>query len=638
MKRFSIALQALRELGPSQIGWLALYKLGLKSGHYRRAETPISLAAFPLQSPFGLPDRQKLLETLGQNGLQALLQAADSIVQGQYSQFGAELVKINLTPAHPDLHWTELETRPHPTDIKLIWEPARFGWAFTLGRAWLASGDERYPAAFWRYFETFQAANLPYLGENWTSAQEVGLRLMAWAWAGQIFSQSEQTSLARRAVLAVSIGQHAARIVPTLLYAQAQNNNHLLTESAALYTASLVLPAHPAAQKWQKIGATWLKWCFSHQIDSSGEYIQHSSNYHRLMLQIALWLQALPGSDQIFFDSRVKENLALATHWLYCLLDFESGQVPNLGPNDGAYLFPFTNQPFQDYRPVVQAAACAFLAYSLPPGAWDEMSLWFQVEAKKLKVEAALPADLRLLGLYPSTLQVGSIAWAYLRTAQLRSRPGHADLLHFDFWWRGQNITLDPGTYQYNAPAPWENTLTAACYHNTVTVDGLDQFTRVSRFLYLKRADALRLKLPSPESLAARHYAYAGVRHTRQITALNANHWRIVDELLNLRRQPHTFRLHWLLPDVEHKLIEEKGLFKLRLKLAPAWLTIVIHCDPANVAWHASLVRAGSAVDPARGWFSPTYSVKQPALSLAIDVQSRENLEFVTDFEFSDAI
>ncbi len=53
-------------------------------------------------------------------------------------------------------------------DVKFIWEPARFGWAFTLGRAYLVSGDERYSQSFWKHTETFLESNPPYLGPQWT--------------------------------------------------------------------------------------------------------------------------------------------------------------------------------------------------------------------------------------------------------------------------------------------------------------------------------------------------------------------------------------------------------------------------------------------------------------------------------------
>ncbi len=369
------AIKAIRELGPTAVALNALYKLGLKTGYYRfldhRPQTTDHRPLSIVNGLFPLPSRDQLLAALGPSGLEQLTREADEVVAGKYRPFGSKPVEIDLQAPSPQTHWSRLESHHQPStfDIKLVWEPARFGWAFTLGRAFHATGDETYAQAFWRYFETFQAANPPYFGENWTSGQEAGLRLMALTWAGQVFRQAEASTPERLAALAASIGIHAARIPATLLYARSQNNNHLLTEAAALYTAALALPEHPDSDHWLKTDQKWLDWCFTHQIDETGEYVQHSTNYHRLMLQTALWVFALDSKvsrllkpeNREIFDSVTHENLARATRWLLSLLDVDSGGAPNLGANDGAYIFPLTTLPFSDFRPVADAAARAFL-------------------------------------------------------------------------------------------------------------------------------------------------------------------------------------------------------------------------------------------------------------------------------------
>src|SRR4030042_512593 len=93
----------------------------------------------------------------------------------------------------------------------------------------------------------------------------------------------------RRSRLARSIAEHAARIPPTLVYARAQNNNHLVTEATALYLAGAALDH----RSWRELGWRWLNLALQRQISSHGEYIQHSTNYHRLMLQSALLADAV---------------------------------------------------------------------------------------------------------------------------------------------------------------------------------------------------------------------------------------------------------------------------------------------------------------------------------------------------------
>jgi hypothetical protein len=157
-----------------------------------------------------------------------------------------------------------------------------------LGRAYHLTRDEKHAQAFWRNFERFDEGNPPYAGPHWMNGQEVAIRLMALVWCAQVFAPSAASSRRRRTRLARSIAEHAARIPPTLVYAR-QNNNHLVTEATALYLAGAALDH----RSWRELGWRWLNRALQRQISSRGEYIQHSTNYHRLMLQSALLADAV---------------------------------------------------------------------------------------------------------------------------------------------------------------------------------------------------------------------------------------------------------------------------------------------------------------------------------------------------------
>jgi hypothetical protein len=250
-----------------------------------------------------------------------------------------------------------------------------------LGRAYYLGREEGFAEAFWKYFETFDRTNPPGMGPQWMSGQEVALRLMAFTWASQVLVDAASSTQARKRRLAEVVAEHARRIPPTLVYAHSQHNNHLLTEAAGLLTAGLALPDLPEASRWRSAGWKWLNMGFQSQIDGYGEYSQHSTNYHRLMLQVALWSNALVKKHGLRWQYQTLQALGRSVHWMLSVLDSESGHVPNLGANDGALIFPLAVRAFEDYRPVLNAAARAFLDYDLPHGAWDEMSLWFGVQA-----------------------------------------------------------------------------------------------------------------------------------------------------------------------------------------------------------------------------------------------------------------
>ena len=650
----------IHQLGFTQVAFFALYKLGLKTGYFKRApnsQIPISNSQFL----FNLPSREELLSILSDDGIKTLLAEANHILDGNFRIFGSELSDIKLDFNHPLFHWTDYEmgkakipnteyqtpalNLPPPTlDLKLLWEPARFGWAFTLGRAYRISGDEKYAQAFWRYFEIFDVGNPVNMGPHWMNGQEVAIRLMAFIWAAQVFADASETTKERKTRLARSVAEHATRIPSTLLYARSQNNNHLTSEAAGLYTAALALPEHPQAKKWRELGIKWLNWSFENQIDANGEYIQRSVNYHRLVLQLALWVSAITTKEHEVHEEKAElntslstswmskksqENLALATRWLAELTDSISGNALNLGANDGAYLFSLSTRDFRDFRPVVNAASRAFL--NEEPFLIDEMSLW--LAPRKL-------ANLPLASSNLPTLKPSTDTWAHLRVAGGNLRLAHADQLHLDLWWQGENIALDSGTYLYNAEKPWDNPLSATEFHNTVTVNGQDQMTRASKFMYLDWSHG-RIVEQSNNYIAAEHDGYKKMGFThRRAVSFEENIWHVVDKLISDTDLPNTYRLHWLLPDLEYELENREARVEFGLQSPHALVKINISQFPIlnsqlSIARAGKILYGSTEISPTRGWYSPTYGVKIPALSLALEVTASDSVKFISEFAFS---
>ncbi len=305
--KVKILLTALRELGFSSVINFGLYRLGLLSGHYfrltrtvkkERGHVASSNASFVLKKYIEIPDQKRLQEYLdgitGKSSMGSLLDEAEEVVNGHMRLFGRELTPIFQHDAGELRHWTEYEcgrVKIEKGDIKFIWEPARLGWIFTIARAYACCGDERFAIAFWDHLKVFLDSNPPYLGPNWISSQEAALRVIAMAFGWQVFSGSPQSTLERTRLLTEAVAAHAIRIPPTICYARAQNNNHLLSEAVGLYTAGVLAPDHPRAADWRKKGWRIFHQGLRKQIDPSGAYIQHSTNYQRLMLQLGLWMQ-----------------------------------------------------------------------------------------------------------------------------------------------------------------------------------------------------------------------------------------------------------------------------------------------------------------------------------------------------------
>lgn len=677
LKRVWIYLKSIVQLGLLATGSFFLYRMMLLLGIYRwltPARTPRRNRKIILSKLrtdlIRLPSAASLADTIGEQAAR-LLTEADDLVEGKIRLFGNSPVPLELCPLPPLRHWTKYTDQSAEIDggdIKYTWEPARFDWAYKLARAYRLTRDERYAEAFWRYTLQFIEGNPANLGPNWVSGQEIALRLIAMVFAYQVFASSPTSDSQRIDALSSAILAHAERIPATLIYARAQNNNHLLVEAAGMITAAYALPEHPRSHKLLKLGRYYIHKAIQEQITAEGVYIQHSTNYHRLMLQIALWVFAL--GEQ--FPALSIQRLAAATRWLYALIDIKTGKVPNLGHNDGANIQPLAVCPYHDFRPVLASAGRAFLNTQLfLPGHWDENALWLGILNQQLdnsSNKALIEEPAKVISskvLEPLVIHHPECdSWAYFRTARYAARPAHADQLEVDLWWNGLNLAQDAGTYLYNAPPPWENPFAGTDVHNTITIERHDQMLRAGRFLWLDWAQAEIIEHTMADdrrSATAVHDGYRcyGVIHQRRIAALPGRTWQIEDKLLNnlKTRQnvenlwrgayniPLEIRLHWLLPDWPYEVTPDSNnnVFDLRIRSPFGWIQLQVNVSLSeNGQTDFQIVRAGKLISGGGevletwGWVSPTYGLKIPALSFSIKAVARPPITFVSNWILPD--
>ncbi len=698
MNSVRLALKAGKELGLMPLGLYARYQFGLRSGWFRWRTPSYGWQDRPLESwllpnasleaaishftetslgagPrfFFEPTAQlsSLLMSAVAGNEAHLLAQADHVLHGRFPLFGGLMLDIGFPPrwgafaplaeASPvtelelDHHWTEYQINSLASDVKLLWEPSRFGWIYPLARAYRLTAELRYFRGFLELVDSWRAQNAPNTGPHWISAQEVALRLLALAFGLYAFAPALADEPEATARLAQMITVHAHRILPTMDYARAQGNNHLLAEATALYTAGLLLPKLRPASRWRSLGRRWLVAGLLAQTYPDGGYVQHSTNYHRMALQLGLWAARLAEINAEPLPAAPLSTLYRSAVCLAAQVDPVSGRVPNLGPNDGTLCLPLTICAHHDYRPTLQAAsALLFDQLLLPPGSWDEFLVWFGlqgdadasssthntlVEVGKPYAPAEAGEDFPYAGFY---VLRGERATGFLRCAYFNSRPGHADQLHFDLWRNGENLAQDAGSYLYNGQPPWQNALAGAQVHNTLVVDGQEPMRRAGRFLWLDWAQGQllgrwRSKSRRLEILAGAHDGYSrfNVIHQRTIIRAEDDLWLIVDELLG--EGTHEVTVGWLLPDWPWRQMEEN---QLQFERGEAPVTVRVDAPQAELA----VYRAGQRVAGERealqtailGWRSPTYAVKEPAIHLFARLTGSLPLRIATRFVIGD--
>ncbi len=670
---------ALRELGLVPLARYAVYQLALRSGWLRWRTPTFTWEERPLEmwlrshipsgpegyaqycrtrtQPFFFQDVGRLgisLKAILGDDIEALAAEADAVLDGRYRLFGQSEIELGNPPnwgafaltssasektvVSLERHWTEYDLNELPQDVKLLWEISRFGWAYSLARAYALTVDERYVDGFFALLRSWREINAPNKGLNWHSGQEIAIRLLALVFSFYAFNQALRERGDDLAELATMIAVHADRIPATLLYARAQDNNHLLVEALALYTAGALFPEFKDAGKWKRLGRQFIVRALEGQVFRDGGYIQQSINYHRLALQAGTWAVRLAELEGDPLPETSVDAVRRMTLWLAAVVDPATGNAPNWGPNDGALLLPLSVCPFGDFRPTLQAAALIVLGDPiLPPGLCDELALWLGAEVAKddtsmddagqrressHRYEAAgdqegvRPDDFPQSGIY---LMSGQKSRGMLRAAQFHSRPGHSDQLHFDLWWGGINLARDPGTYLYNADHPWNNAFMGAWCHNTALINECDPMLHAGRFLWLRWSDAMllgrwRSKDGCLEILSAMHQ-YRSREHTvhqRTVLRVEDRLWMMIDDILGVGEAG--VRIGWNLPDIPFDMDERT----LSLDLQGSSVSIQSEGIQDRYALYRSgeLMAGEELVPDSRpyGWYSPTYALKQPAL------------------------
>ncbi len=618
-----------------------LYQAKLKTG-YMRIITPLksrnaSLSPnnFHLKWLGFLPGQFN--DWHGSQHSDAIIREADNVLAGKINAFYGPQIDLDLNPHIARGHWSRKYTSSEKQkigDIKFIWEPARFGWSMRLGQAFCISEDENFAVCFWEKFGLFRKFNPLNKSPNWESAQEVALRLIAWVVTLHFLRGSKTMTTQNLRQIAIDIADHADRILATLNYARAQNNNHLISEAVGLYTAGTYLYHHERAMRWREIGMREFVRAIERQIDDNGEYTQHSTNYHRMMLMLAVWMSQVSQENDTAIPDPTIMKLRKATMWLLRHLDQESGHVPNLGHNDGSLIFPLSTCDYADYRPSIQAASQTFFRQSLlKPGPYDDLANWL-----------GIMKDLKITGIEATQVNIPRIGnektWGIIRAVKFLSRPAHADQLHVDLWYQGHNVLQDAGTYQYNLQPPWNNGLSKSCVHNTIILNRQDQMTRGGRFLWLDWAQA-HISHQTENQVTAAHDGYlrSGAVHERSLKKISDEHWQVIDTLYKLKaaKKPFTIDVHWLVPDWPFEI----SGFQINLKTPFGGMRLIPKFKVEEEQTPKLLIyKAGKPIDPSYsdrpllGWHSPTYGIKDPAVSVLFTVNRKLPFKISTDIIF----
>jgi hypothetical protein len=365
------------------------------------------------------------------------------------------------------------------------------------------------------------------------------LRVLNWTYA--LFYYRNSTSLTDEVFnkIQYTIYWHLHHIYNNIHFSRiAVRNNHAITETLTLYVGGLLFPAYPDSAKWKEKGKAWFEQEVGYQVYEDGTFLQFSMNYHRVVGQLLTWAITLADQNKERFSQEVYQRAKRSFVFLRTCMNDANGYLPNYGANDGALFFRLSDADYRDYRPQLQALA-AVIGTEARFTDSNEDSLWYGVFENARKTWSP-PDGIHIFpqGGYYIIREQETLT--FIKCGSYKDRPQHADNLHVDIWYKGENVLLDAGSYKYNTDDATIKYFSGTASHNTVMLDNNDQMLKGGRFIWYYWTQCTGAVLTGDTrqftfngTIAAFSALGQGIQHKRSVVkTIGKAEWTITDEVV----------------------------------------------------------------------------------------------------------
>ncbi len=522
-------------------------------------------------------------------------------------------------------------------DVKFAWELNRHQFFIEVAKAYLVSGDERYPQKIWQWLKSW-IEDAPYkIGINNTSVLEHSVRIFSWVWAYYFTRTSPVWTEERLQTLTRQLLLHGAIIEENLSFYYSPYN-HLIGELAALSFLGVVMGGRGRTAKWRDHYWKILEEQLDHQFAPDGFTVEQASYYHHFTLGFYLTTALLRKQNDLPVSPRTWGRLEQAIEFPMHLTR-PDGRLPMLGDIDSARsVYFYLPEPQWDLRCFQALGAVLFgrgdmkcvsqgpaeeLLWLLGPAGVEQYRQLAVAppEAASIKFEASGYAIIRdgwdeqanyLL------FDFGEIAHGVHKDATPSAAHGHADILSFELCLRGRPLVIDPGFHTYFGSLEWHRYFRATRGHNVVEVNGCGQAVHEGRISWSQVSSPTERIWLESELLHVAGAAidrFAGlpekVRHRREILFRKGKYVLVLDHLFGAEPRAD-FHIESSLHFSSAQFTAD-GNFVLDGR-QPVMLAAL----PGG--FHLDCQAGGAAAD--QGWMAEGYGKKQPISAARITGQS----------------
>jgi hypothetical protein len=493
-------------------------------------------------------------------------------------------------------------------DSKVTWELNRHQHFVTLAKAYRLTREQRFADEIMAQWRSWHAQNPYPIGINWASSLEVGFRTLSWIWT---FALLEGTNVLtpefRKEYLRAQCvnGRHLYRYLSTYF----SPNTHLLGEGVALFFLGTLCSSLRNADRWRSRG--WeivLEEC-GRQVYSDGLHFEQSIYYHVYALDFFVHTALLASRNGTTLPANLERTLERMMSALFALS--AAGSPPRFGDDDGGRLFdPARNRSEHLLDPLTTGAILlqrgdfkALCRDLREETIWllgeDGVAEWDHLDTKHVNVTSIGLVQSGVYALVSAQSKSELVVKAVPTKVTIRGH-AHADALSICLQSSGHALLIDPGTCEYVGEDHRRNVYRGTSMHNTLIVDGTDQFEPAGPFSWKQQIEVCAQRWVSGQTFdlfVGTHNGYERLaepaRHERWVFALKSGIYLVRDcvEGSGEHRLELTWRLH---PDLQ--MVEER-LF--RVKNSSRGLAVL----PVN--------DHGWAEEVHRGAWSPAYGVER---------------------------
>jgi hypothetical protein len=570
--------------------------------------------------------------------VRALRAAADDLVAHRFSFLNLERIDLGR---HLDWNRDHETGMPAPRgysaaidyrdvriagDAKLVWEPSRHLQLVVLGRAYRATGDVAYARAGLQQIDSW-IAQCPFgTGMQWRSPLELAIRAINWTWFLALIAPSGLLAGAPLARILHVLDAHVQDI--TRKYSRGSSaNNHRIGEAAGVFVACSCVPGLGRARDHAVASARILEEEMLAQNRADGGNREQAFGYHLFVLQFFVIAAYVAQSTGQRFSEAYLARLDAMLDFVDALTaagpapmygDADDGYVLDLGsrPRGGRELVALGDclrgrTPCEDCEPVTwlfpTATVAARPSRSLPSRAFPDTGLYLLQWGEAGSDDAA-----------SLTFDCGPLGFGAL------AAHGHADALAFTLRAFGEDIFVDPGTFDYFRYPHWREYFRSTRAHNTVMIDDLDQSIMQGPFMWGPRANARCLEWTQGAGgaqITADHDGYERlsdpVRHRRSIEMNVGERAFTIRDSVTMAAE-HRVALSFHLSERAAVRRITPGAFEI----SAARGSVVLTLDPRM----AVAVLAPSE-HPRGGWVSRGYHRLSPAVTIVASLTASRPLD-----------